>query len=367
MRLQLKPALRRAWRGAGTVQIGLDPSRGVLLDGLTAGDAHVIAALDGSYDLTALLSRANGAGVSAERVHQLLSLLREADVLVPARTTRAQLSQLDHGTRERLEPDAAIWSVVHPRAGDGFGVLAGRARRCVAVLGAGRTGAGIATTLAAAGVGQVLVHDDARVRPQDVGAAAHQHDGISLPRQESVRRVISRVAPATSTTSSRGRVRPDLVVLVGHGVIDARRADRLVREDVAHLAVVVRESGVVIGPLVVPGSSPCLRCLDLHRTARDPGWPHLVSQLVARPGGLEPPEESALATAVAGLATLQVLLHLDGLALDGLDEPASVAATLELELPDGLVSRRPWFPHPACGCHWPAVTTEPDSAPAAGR
>ena len=54
------------------------------------------------------------------------------------------------------------------------------------------------------------------------------------------------------------------------------------------------------------------------------------------------------ATLAAGLAALQVLAH-----LDGVSAPAAQGATLEVELPDGLVSRRSWPAHPRCGCHWP--------------
>jgi hypothetical protein len=38
--------------------------------------------------------------------------------------------------------------------------------------------------------------------------------------------------------------------------------------------------------------------------------------------------------------------------LDGLTTPAADGATLEIELPDGLVGRREWPAHPRCGCNW---------------
>jgi bacteriocin biosynthesis cyclodehydratase domain-containing protein len=135
-------------------------------------------------------------------------------------------------------------------------------------------------------------------------------------------------------------------VLVESLVADAGAAEPLVRADVAHLSVVVREGDVVIGPLVRPGAGPCLRCLDLHRADRDPQWPGVLAQLLTDPG--PQPQESALARLAAALAALQVLAQ-----LDGLHEPAATAATLEVGLPHGLVSRRPWPAHAGCGCHWP--------------
>ncbi|HET8616440.1 MAG TPA: hypothetical protein VFL94_13010, partial [Actinomycetales bacterium] len=90
----------------------------------------------------------------------------------------------------------------------------------------------------------------------------------------------------------------------------------------------------------------CLRCLDLHRRDRDPDWPQVVAQLLSaqttRTCGRA---ETASATAAAGLAALQVLVH-----LDGYTRPVSVGRTLELTLPEGLVERRAWRLHPSCGC-----------------
>ena len=157
---------------------------------------------------------------------------------------------------------------------------------------------------------------------------------------------------------------PDVVVLVRPAAADSVSAGRLLAADVAHLSVVVREAGLIVGPLVLPGAGPCLRCLDLHRTDRDPAWPRLLAQLPGRPTPADA-GETASSQLGASLAALQVLAHLDGLApmpaadgARGRARPASVGATLEVDLPDGLVSRRPWTVHPACGCSW-SMTTPP--------
>jgi hypothetical protein len=166
-----------------------------------------------------------------------------------------------------------------------------------------------------------------------------------------VRQAVGRVRGQPQARADRiaGREsgqRPDLTVLVADDVVDSRRGDELVRHDVPHIAVVTTPDRVVIGPLVLPGRTPCLRCLDLHRRDRDPAWPQIVAQLlsaqVRRGCGRA---ETASATAAAGLAALQALVLLDGHAT-----PVSVGRTLELTLPDGLVERRAWRLHPSCGC-----------------
>lgn len=361
------------WRGHGELQVGLSPRHGVVLDGLTAADARLVDALDGSLDGAGLHELGTRLGIPPQRVDALVAALDAAGALVPGPVDRSSPTAAapPSTARERLRPDASVWSLVAVASGsDGADVVRARARRQVAVVGAGRTGAGIATTLAAAGVGSVLVRDDALTARADVCPAGASEADVGTPRATAAGRAAARVAPACATgpVSAGGRCaagrpaghgdRPDVVVLTAHGAIDPRAGDALLRDDVPHLAVVVRESDVVVGPLVLPGRSPCLRCLDLHRSARDPLWPRVVAQLaVPRRRGHPPPEETALSTAVAGLAALQVLGQLDGRV------PASLGATLEVALPDGLVSRRPWTTHPSCGCRWP-VAAPTSAAPA---
>jgi hypothetical protein len=155
----------------------------------------------------------------------------------------------------------------------------------------------------------------------------------------------------TPATRRRARSRPDLVVVVRDDAVELAVADELVHRGIAHLAVVTGADRVVVGPLVLPGRGPCLRCVHLHRCDRDPAWPQLAAQLTAGTAGAAGTAatgsgaEVASATAAAGLVALQVLTH-----LDGIRPPVSLGRTLDLVLPDGLVERRRWAPHPRCGC-----------------
>jgi hypothetical protein len=122
----------------------------------------------------------------------------------------------------------------------------------------------------------------------------------------------------------------------------------LVRSDVPHIKVVVREAMAIVGPLVLPGMTACLRCLELARTDRDPAWPLIAAQLAS--DGPHPTVEACdvgLATLAASVCALQVLTYLDG------GTPATCDGTLEIALPDWRIRRRSWRPHPASGCCWP--------------
>jgi hypothetical protein len=136
---------------------------------------------------------------------------------------------------------------------------------------------------------------------------------------------------------------PDLAILVGYR--DPELPAALVRAGVAHLAVTAEEAIGVVGPLVRPGRTACLRCLDLIRSGLDSAWPLILAQLAGRT--TSPPAcDAALAAAVSGQAAGQALAFLDrqpGIA-------PTENGTLELVPPGWQWRRRTWPPHPSCGC-----------------
>ena len=119
----------------------------------------------------------------------------------------------------------------------------------------------------------------------------------------------------------------------------------LVAGAVAHLTAAASEAIGVVGPLVIPGRTACLSCVDLARSDRDPAWPLILAQTCGRAS--QPAAcAAALAAAVAAQAAAQALAYLDQAA------PGAVVinGTLELVLPDWQWRRRSWAPHPHCRC-----------------
>jgi bacteriocin biosynthesis cyclodehydratase domain-containing protein len=164
---------------------------------------------------------------------------------------------------------------------------------------------------------------------------------VGRSRGEAARERLRAAAPSAP---SGPQPRADLVVLAPCRPEQLEPAMVLVDPGTPHLLAEVREATGVVGPLVLPGRSACLRCLDLARTDRDPGWPALAAQL-AVPTRARTACDGPLALMVAAQAALQVLALLDGTV-----RPAAVGGTLELALPDWRWRRRSWSPHPDCGC-----------------
>jgi bacteriocin biosynthesis cyclodehydratase domain-containing protein len=349
MRPVLKAGLRAVWRDRDTLQIGVDPRRAVALSGMR-GAGPVIALLDGSRDWDGVITAAREAGISVKTVHRVLGLLAGAGALAdfPART----LGGMTPATRGRLTTELAAASLAYGDSDGGARTLARRGLAYVRVHGAGRIGSAIAGLLAAAGVGHVVSRDGGLARPQDLSPAGLSLPDLDLPRVDGVARIIRRVAPEVRTTDCGER--PDLAVLAGPG--DPEVAMGLVRERVAHLVVGGGEGVGVVGPLVLPGRSACLRCLNLARAERDPAWPLILAQLASPESGAGAGTcDAVLAAAVAALATAQALTFVD----TGRPAAAVSDATLELAVPDWQWRRRSWPPHPRCSCgaaRWHAQT-----------
>ncbi|MPV89910.1 thiamine biosynthesis protein ThiF [Georgenia ruanii] len=323
------------WRGAGESQVGVDPRCSVLLRGLTPAEQRVLEALVRAPTEADLLRLGRSAGVTPERVRELVAELEAAHVLDPRPRPAWPLVE--------PRPEVAYWSRLRPD-GDGAAVLDARARASVGVLGLDRLGLTLAMALAGAGIGAVLAEDDALVKDADVGPY-HPRDVGGRRAEQAVSHLRS-VHPHVRTSAPAG-ARPDVVVVVATAVADPVRLANLRRAAVNHLPVVVGEVEVAVGPLVVPGRGPCTRCVDLHRTDADPAWPAVATQLLA---AAPAPTEATLATLGAALAAHQVLAAVDG------REVAVAGATLTVDALSPQPVVRVWSAHPDCTC-------ETDAAP----
>ena len=336
LRPQLAPAARRLWRDRETLQLGRTPGRAVVLAGVDGVVRGVLALLDGSRDRAGVVRAADAAGCPAATTEAVLDLLGDADLLTDgAADEGVALAPLPRAERDRLSGDVVSLQLLRP----GGATSAFRRRRSarVVVEGAGRVGAPLAALLAVAGIGAVDVVDDGVVRPEDCGVGGLGLDAVGRSRGDATRELLARLA--TSLRAAPSAV-PQLVVLAPAAGTPVPDPPRLL----PHLVAEVREGTGVVGPLVLPGRSACLRCLDLHRTDRDPGWPAVAAQLAVAARGVAPCD-APLALAVAAQAAHQALAL-----IDGAESPATAGGTLELALPDWRWRRRSWQLHPGCDC-----------------
>jgi hypothetical protein len=313
----LLPHLYPLRRGRTTLQLGVDPARAIVVEFADPATARLVELLDGRRTHAQVLAVAAEHGVPEESARQVLDTLRAAGVVVCAQTLVP--SGLPGTVHRRLRSEAAGLALTRNQANRSPAQCLLR-RSTARVLIAGYRGLGlpIAGALAGAGVGHVAL---------DVGSGPGDDAGIL---------VIRMAAPDTETRQLRAA---DATFIV---YADPRLAlTGPAQRGQPHLAIEVRDTAVVIGPLVPAAGSPCVRCLDLHRSDRDPAWPTLAVQLASLHADPVCPTTTLLAG--AAYAAHEVLSHLDGRAA------TTEGATVEVSGP-GQARRRSWPAHPGCTC-----------------
>jgi hypothetical protein len=346
VRPALKPGLLPVWRNRDTLQIGVDPRRAIALTGMR-GAAGLLRLLDGSRDRGQVLTEASDLGIDTAAADRVLSLLAAGGALddIAAGAFRA----FSAAQRARLAPELATASLAHGDADGGARTLTRRQAACVRVHGSGRAGLWIAGLLTSAGIGLVISSGPAAPQPGRAipDGPAQPPAGLSGAGPAHPRSLTAARRPRSArggrSPSAQPR-RPSLVILA-----DSHRRDlpaALSRDQVPHLAASTSEAIGVVGPLVLPGHSACLRCLDLTRAERDPAWPLILAQLTCHDATDPPACDAVLAAMVAAQATAQALAFIDR----GAAAAAVIGGTLELVLPDWQWRRRTWQPHHRCSC-----------------
>lgn len=132
-----------------------------------------------------------------------------------------------------------------------------------------------------------------------------------------------------------------LAVIVSHYVIEPERHGRWLRRDIPHLPVIFSDTEVRYGPVVEPGSSPCLTCLELRRVDDDPDWPAIAVQLMSR----RAPTETPLVSTEVASAVARIIA---GRLLSGPSAGESLSYAHDAET--GGVTRRAHPQHERCGC-----------------
>lgn len=320
----LAPDLAIVQRNDTTIQIGTEPHRRVLIADAPAQAASVLAHLAEAERLSDAIAQLGGDTREWRRVFRRLAA---AHLLEP------------RGTGAIFPPHlTGEWMTLIHRVGrrEADRILATRADATVVVEGDGIVADMVGGLLDAAGIGRV--HQWAGPdRASSADPAAHAGFAGQVARGVRYHR------PAS-------QLRPDMTVLAGAQPATAGRLAELVSAVLPHLPVHVTSARAVVGPLVLPGRSACVNCIDRHRRDADPEWSAVTAALPLRPSAL-------LAHSAATLAAAQVLDF-----VDAVRQPTGIGATIEQSAGSIHPQRRRWPMHAACGCRSTGLRTLSESS-----
>jgi bacteriocin biosynthesis cyclodehydratase domain-containing protein len=331
----------------------------VLVGPLDTATGSFLELLDGTRGLPLLRSEARAMGLPDGRADALVERLTAAGLIDDPTAGGAAANALRNraDALDRLRPDLASLSVVHPEPGASIRRLGARRAMNVQVRGAGRVGAAVAAALSASGVGRVDVVDGGCVQAWDVAPGGFPGHSQGERRDTAARRLVREAAPgrapgaaerAESCTGAEPAL--SLVMITPRDGLaayapDPAAAEHWITTGTPHLYAGVMEATGVVGPLVLPGGTACTGCMARERTRREPGRPRMLAQWRSgRRAATVQACDLSLATTVAGLAAAHALSFLDG------ELPASTSTRWEISLPSLEWRSEPITPHPSCGC-----------------
>ncbi len=313
-RLPHRPWLRRdtpiLWRSARTIQVG-EADRRVLISDLPRDLLRWARTLRGDRTLEDCLADCP----DADAGRMMLRALDSAGALDDAARAANVTSSRPRALRDRDQRHAAAARLTYTDERAHLTVDA-RALARISVYGTGPLAQAVRISLRQSGIGHVT---DAAPPSSAARIGRTQATGI------------------------------DLFVLAHAWHPDSFDDAGCLALDVPHLAVAAWGAHGSIGPLVVPGRTPCLRCGLLHAQDADSAFASLHLQRVhAHPDVAA--VDTALAAAVAAHAAMQVCAWLESLGEHA--EAIPMSHRLHLSLPGGLERREEFPAHPLCGCGW---------------
>lgn len=292
-RPRLRPDVPVLWRGQDCIQVGDD----IVIDQVTRSMVAWLTSLDGRSGLDVIEESLT---IPESDARRLVRAVVAAGALEDAARIPDCLRWAPQPRRDALTQE--FWAALHcyRDLDTAFDAMARRERIRVAVVGDG-----------------ALAHE--------LSASLSLADSLSDPDSSTI---------AILANSPH----PDVPAAFDDPLLDR-----------PHLHVGCRGDRAVVGPLVIPGRTACLRCGHLHRRDADAAWP-LLSVQWAQAGA--DPRLTATDPLLTRQAATMALLLVRAWA-DQPDDPSAWSGfAVDLRLPLGLATREDRPPHPLCGCRW---------------
>ncbi|MER6947192.1 TOMM precursor leader peptide-binding protein [Nonomuraea sp. NPDC000554] len=287
----------------------------------------------------------------AEEVDQAITALLEARVLVEEHDVEALTRD------ERSSRQALFFSMFQPAA-RAAEMTASLSERTVVILGVGGIGSSVATQLATAGVGTLRLVDRDHVEASNLHRQyLYSTADVGMPKVDTAARRLAERCPSLRV-EARDRTlagaRDVTEVVAGADLVvataDSPQPDirRWVNAGCLAAGVAFLPGGFtqhlgIAGPLVVPGESACLACLDEQLRAGNGG--HELPAVENRDRRV--PAFGPLCAIVAGLLAAEAIRFLTGVVPPALLNRMSYFDLLGMETSEQPVARSATCP--ACG------------------
>ena len=337
---KLAPGVRLYERGQTQIQIGINPNSALVID-RKVGET-IRRHLHGAHSILQICNELVMEGHDLQSSENFLNQLIELGLVEPGPIA---------ATNDQQNPVTEIQRLNLSRETSGNLDLINQRIGCeVSIRGAGRLGMTVCLLLASAGFPNITVHDPTLISESDLTPWGASRIDIGIRRDLVAKNLIERMIRGASAhnNSLRFRAIRRIEILMPDQRADfpwicATSADQLVATDTPHLFAITSTAVSFISSVILPGQTPCLRCLHLHRCDQDPGWPMIDLQVSHNP----------IVDSASISLILDTAMEVVRTACAWVDQ-AETRGSQVLELSNCLdsVEIYPTFFHPSCGCRW---------------
>ena len=336
--------------------------RGVELESQIA--KYLLQLLDGSHTLESIYQLLAG---NLMEVAEILKVL-DREQLIEFRTSKlvtfvegefAPVNLISFTNKMRAEENLYCWHPAISIDRSSESLINSRRNFAIIIFGRNRLALSLFSILQASGFSQVKIIDrsisssfaaSVQIAPEEVCGLAIRGSDVGM-RKASVIADLARNSQLFPAQDLAFPTVPDFIISTE--IIPQETLQRWMSEATPHLAISnLIENRVEIGPIVLPGKSPCLNCLSLWRSEQYPH--HKKFELIAALDGaqvksLELP--SAQVALLSGIIAIHVIEYCANQFQPNQNVSQLVGATQSTNLfdPQGAEVRY-WQPHIACGC-----------------
>lgn len=186
--------------------------------------------------------------------------------------------------------------------------LRARAKLKIFISSLNRTGLTIAKAMSASAITGVFTADHSKVSESDTLDMGYPRDSLGRQRVGSIKVNEPNLEIRLHSRASTAFDLCDLAVLISNDVVEPESYQTWMSRDVPHISICYTEAGVEISPIVIPGLTACLACVELHRISSNANWVSIATQLSNLDRDLA---DSAMMLFASGVVMNKVLNYLD--------------------------------------------------------
>jgi len=348
----------RIW--VGGIREGIEITRFLAFYGLheISDRISIFPALRAINGRRSVRSIADSLALNGEKLFRLFEKLHQERLIhfhllpVPGKSSRVKSA-----TRREIEVNAIPHGASMER----------RARTRIEIIGHNRTATLLTALLLGSGIGRVQMSCDndgrslqEQIEDIDLGPGILNPTDIGAVKGERFDEIEKRssIIPRTDQVNENP-VRPyqqrsingDLIISIGYPRVDHHQ--RLLSEDRPFLIVPGYQQGIVsVGPFVIPGKSPCLRCFELNHY-EDSFWQEQARRVRTLTANESAPIIASHQSAtIAADAVMRWIDFPDRRNEHPLLAREWILASAHDSEPDSRGRYRQWQRHPECGCTW---------------